>query len=266
MAHNKRIRLTDGCYMDCAVFGTGKTPLLILPGLGDGLKTVLGTSLPLSILYRTLGKHFRVYLCSRKVPLPAAYTTRDLARDQKAALDELGLSKVHVMGVSQGGMIAQWLAIDYPECVDKLILTVSAARPNPTLTACISHWGETARRGDHMWLMKDNLRKIYTPQYVKANQWMIPMVSMVSKPKSYDRFLTLADATLTHDAFSQLHRITAPTLVIGGEEDLVVTADGSRELAAEIPDSRLHLYPNMGPSVYEEAPDFQTLVRDFLLE
>ena len=265
MAHNKRIRLQGG-YMDCAVFGSGKTPLFILPGLGDGLKTVRGTSLPLSVLYRPLGKHFRVYMCSRKVPLPSVYTTRELARDQIAAMDALGIEKAHVLGVSQGGMVAQRMAIDYPERVDRLVLTVSAARTNEVLTACITHWIETARRGDHMWLMKDNLRKIYSPQYVKANAWMVPMVSMVSKPKSYERFLTLADATLTHDAWEDLTRISAPTLVIGGEEDLVVTGEASYEMARRIPGCRLRMYKGLGHSVYEEAKDFQSVVRDFLLE
>lgn len=265
MAHTKRIRLPDG-YMDCAVFGSGKMPLLILPGLGDGLKTVKGTSLPLSVLYRALGKHFRIYLCSRKVPLPVSCSTRDLARDQKAALDALGIRKAHVLGVSQGGMVAQWLTIDYPECVEKLILTVSAARPNPTMTGCISLWAQAARRGDHMWLMKDNLRKIYTPEYVRSNQWMIPLVAKVSKPKSYARFLTLADATLTHNAWDQLHRITAPTLIIGGEEDRVVTCEASREMAERIAGSQLRLYPGLGHSVYEEAKDFQPVVLDFLLQ
>ena len=100
---------------DYICFGTGKRIFIILPGLGDGLKTVKGTALPMSLMYRMFAKDFTVYMFSRKQDLPADHTTRDMARDLKEAMDALGIEKASVLGVSMGGMIAQWLAIDYPE-------------------------------------------------------------------------------------------------------------------------------------------------------
>ena len=74
-------------------FGTGKKNLILLPGLGDGLRTVKGTALPMALYYRSLAKDYTVYLFSRKQELSLGCTTRDMARDLKEALDALALEK-----------------------------------------------------------------------------------------------------------------------------------------------------------------------------
>ncbi|MBQ2997001.1 MAG: alpha/beta hydrolase [Oscillibacter sp.] len=63
-----------------------------------------------------------------------------------------------------------------------------------------------------------------------------------------------------------MHRITAPTLIIGGGDDRVLTGESSAEMAQQIPSIRLILYPHLGHGVYEEAKDFQSVVCSFLLE
>ena len=77
----------------------------------------------------------------------------------------------------------------------------------------------------------------------------------LTKPKSYDRFYVQTDACLTHDAYESLHQIQAPTLVIGGEKDLSLGGDPSREI---------RMYEQWGHGLYEEAKDFNQVVKDFL--
>ena len=245
-------------------FGTGREILVILPGLGDGLRTVKGTALPMAWMYRSFVKDFTVFCFSRKSELPEGHSTRDMARDLQDAMDALGIEKAHVLGVSMGGMIAQWLAIDHPEKVDRLVLTVTSSRPNPVLTASIEEWTALARQSDHTALMDSNLQKIYSPDYYRRNKWMIPLVGKLTKPKSYGRFLIQAQACLDHDAFRHLSEIHAPTLVIGGEQDLALGPEASREIASRIPGAQLNMYPQWGHGLYEEAPDFNRTVLDFL--
>ena len=125
--HNGRLTL-DGGTADYICFGKGEKTLVMIPGIGDGLKTVKGMALPFALLYRKLGKKFRVYVFSRRNELPEHFSTRDMARDLSAAMDMLGLKSACVIGISQGGMIAQWLAIDYPESVSRLILAVTLSQ------------------------------------------------------------------------------------------------------------------------------------------
>lgn len=249
--------------MDYVRFGRGEQVLLMIPGLGDGLQTVKGTALPMAWMYRCLGKKFTVYMFSRKDPLPAGHSTRDMARDLAEAMDALGIPKAHVLGVSMGGMIAQWMAIAYPQKVDRLILAVTAARSNSILTESVEEWICLAKRGDHTALMDSNVRKIYSADYYRRNKWLIPVMGKVTKPKSYDRFLIQAEACLKHDAFACLNRIGAATLVIGGEQDLCLGGEASQEIAGQIPGATLKIYSQWGHGLYEEAEDFNQIVREF---
>ena len=250
--------------MDYIRFGTGERILVMLPGLGDGLRSVKGTALPVALTYRVFAKAFTVYAFSRKSALPQGYTTREMAADQAQVMEQLGIPKADVMGVSMGGMIAQYLAIDYPEKVDKLILTVTSARPNPILRSSIEEWVFCAKQGDHTAFMDSNVRIIYSEDYYRKNRWLVPIMGKLTKPKSYDRFFIQADACLTHNAFENLHQIQAPTLVIGGEKDNALGGDASREIAAQIPGAALRMYEQWGHGLYEEAGDFHQIVLNFL--
>ena len=107
---NGQIRLDDS-IMEYVTFGQGDQALILLPGLSEGLRTVKGMALPLAWSYRAFGKDYKVFVFSRKSELPLSYTTRDMAADQAKAMEILGITKASVMGVSQGGLIAQYLAI-----------------------------------------------------------------------------------------------------------------------------------------------------------
>ena len=263
--HAKNGTLHIGCTtMDYIRFGTGKRILVMLPGLGDGLRSIKGTALPMAFMYREFAKDFTVYAFSRKEALPEGYTTRDMARDQAQAMEQLGIGQADIFGVSMGGMIAQYLAIDYPEKVGKLVLTVTSPRPNPLLRSSIEEWVFCARRGDHTAFMASNVRRIYSEEYYRKNQWLVPIMGKLTKPKSYDRFFIQADACLTHDAYENLDQIKAPTLVIGGEKDNALGGDPSREIAGSIPGAKLRMYAQWGHGLYEEEKEFNQVVMDFL--
>ena len=262
-AKNGTVTLPSG-GMDYIRFGSGEKTLVILPGLGDGLKTVKGTALPMALMYHMFTRTHTVYAFSRKEPLPKGATTRDMARDLAEAMERLGIGQADIFGVSMGGMIAQHLAIDFPEKVGKLVLAVTAPGPNPVLTESVEEWIRLAEAGDHTAFMRSNLRRIYSEAYCRKNGWMVPLVGKLTKPRSYDRFFIQAQACLTHDAREGLGCIRAATLVVGGEKDLALGAEASRELASAIPGAKLKIYPQWGHGVYEEEKTFNRLVQDFL--
>ena len=235
-------------------------------GSGPALLLLHGNELDNSYFVHQIdefSRDFTVYAFSRKAPLSQNYTTRDMARDQAEAMERLGISQADILGVSMGGMIAQHLAIDFPEKVNKLVLAVTAAEPNPILTESIEEWVSLARAGDHTAFMDSNLRRIYSEGYCRKNRWMVPLIGKLTKPRSYERFFVQAEACLTHSALENLHKIQAPTLVIGGEKDLALGGNASVEIAARIPKAQLHMYPQWGHGLYEEAGDFNALVLGF---
>ena len=261
-ARNGHLELPTGTQ-DYIRFGSGPGTLVMIPGVGDGLKTVKGMALPFAFLYRSLARDFTVYVFSRRRVLTEGMTTRDMAEDLNRAMEALGLSSVALAGVSQGGMISQWLAIDHPDKVEKLVLTVTLARPNDTVRRVIETWTEQAKRGDYRGIMLDTARRSYSEKRQKTARLEYSLLGNLGRPESFDRFLTQAESCVTHDAYDVLDRIACPTLVIGGTDDRIVTADASREIAAKIPGSKLYLYEGLGHGLYEEAPDFLRRVSDF---
>lgn len=262
-AKNGRVALQEGS-MAYASFGRGKRVLIVLPGLSDGLATVAGKALLLVGPYKPYLNEFTVYLFSRREPLQGDCTIRDMARDQAEALGALGLDRVSVLGVSQGGMIAQSLAIDHPELVEKLVLAVTAPNANEVVQGCVPGWMDMAERNDHKALMIDTAERSYSPARLQKYRKMYPLLGRVGKPNTYDRFLANARAILSFDARDELNKIPCPTLVLGGAEDQIVGSEASRELAERIPQAQLYLWPGLGHAVYEEAPDFYQRAFAFL--
>ena len=120
-ARNCNIKIDD-TDMDYISFGNGNKSLVIIPGLGDALKTVKGSAVTFALMYKLFAKDYKVYVFSRKNKLKQDCSTRDMATDLADVMNQLNITKAFVLGVSQGGMIAQYLAIDYPELVEKLVL------------------------------------------------------------------------------------------------------------------------------------------------
>ena len=262
MVKNGSVKIgnTDMYY---AVFVRGPKKLIALPGLSDGLATVKGKALVLSAPYKKFLKDYTVYMFSRKNDMPKRYTIRQMAADQAEAMKILGIDKACVMGVSQGGMVAQYLAIDYPELIDKLILAVTAPSANEVVTDAVSTWIEMAKKGNHTALMTDTAERMYSEKFLYKNRKFIPLLASFTKPKSYDRFFKNAYAILDFDAKDDLKNIKCQTLIIAGADDKTVGNEAARLLEEGILGSEVFIYEGLGHGAYEEANDFYDRVYEF---
>ena len=110
----------------------------------------------------------------------------------------------------------------------------------------------------------DLLWEPFDDAYYQKNKKLIPLMGKLTKPKSYDRFLIQAEACRKHDSYDLLGSVTAPTLVMGGEQDKCLGGEASRELAARISGAQPKMYPQWGHGLYEEAGDFLKVIREFL--
>ena len=254
----------DNTEMDYIAFGYGKKNVILIPGLGDGLRTVRGMAFPFAYMYREYAKEYRVYVFSRKKVLEEGYTTRDMARDMKIAMKKVGIEKADIIGVSQGGMIAQYIAIDYPEIVKKLVLAVTVPKSNEIIENVVGTWIEWAKQDRYKDIQIDTAEKMYTEEYLRKNRWMYPILGSVGKPKDFSRFLIMANACLTHNAYEELGKIQMPCLVIGAKQDKVVGGEASREIVAKIPGSQLYMYQEYGHGVFDEAKNFNPIIREFI--
>ena len=250
--------------MSYVSFGYGEEKMILIPGLSDGLSTVKGKALLLAEPYRLFLKQYTVYMFSRIDSMVPGYSIQNMADDQAIAMTELGIEKASVLGVSQGGMIAQLLASRHSETVGRLVLAVTAPRCNEIISDCVQRWIAFAKAGDHRQLMIDTAEKSYSENYLEKYRRIYPLLGIIGKPSDYARFLTNAEAILGFDATENLRNITCPTLIIGGEDDRIVGVQASYELKRRIENSELYVYSGLGHGAYEEAKDFNKRVYGFL--
>lgn len=186
-------------------------------------------------------------------------------KTKKKAMESLGIKKDSILGISQGGMIAQYLAIDNPQIVDKLIIGVSVSKPNDNMQKVIKDWIILAKKSDYKNLVIDTIEKTFTEHKVKKYRTLYPIITRVGKPKDFNRFIIQANSCLNHNAYDELDKIKSPTLVIGGKRDNIVGENASEDMAERINGSKLILYKGLGHGAYEEAKDFNQQVLNFLI-
>lgn len=248
---------------DYITFGSGTKPLIMIQGLNT--RGIKGAAVSLAYTYRMFTKDYKVYLFDRRPVLHDGITVGEMASDVAAAMDALDIRNADVLGVSQGGMIAQYLAIGRPDLVRRMVLAVTLSKNNDTVARVIDGWIDMSKRGAMKELVADMAEKMYSETYVKKYRPLMPLLTILQKPRDVDRFVTLAKSCLTCDTYERLGEIKCPTLVIGGRQDKVVTGEASEEMAKKI-GCRLHMYEGLGHAAYEEASDFNQIVYDFLME
>ena len=251
----------NGTEFDYIRFGKGEKTLVMIQGLNT--RGIKGAAIPLAYMYRIFAKEYTVYLFDRRPKVYDGITVKDLARDLADCMDALGLTNADVIGVSEGGMIAQYLAIERPELVNKLILAVTLARNNDTVISVIEKWIELTEKGDMRGLVVDMAEKMYSDKYVKRYKPLFPLLAILQKPKDTARFITLARSCLTCDTYRELYKIKCPTLVIGGRQDKVVGENAQMEIGEAL-GCEIYLYDDLGHAAYEEARDFNLRVLKFL--
>lgn len=254
----------DNTTVDYIFFGKGQNNLIVIPGLGDGIKTVKGLALPLAYMYKTFAKDYKVYMFSRRNNLYDGFSTSNMADDIAQSMDLLNISSADFLGVSQGGMIAQCVAIQYPEKVNKLILAVTSSKANNTIEETLNFWIKKAKEKDYKSIFIDTAEKTYTEKYLKRYRKFYGILCNVGKPKDFKRFIIQAEACLTHNMYNELGKIETPTLVIGASDDKIVGVNASQEIADKIKNSELYIYDGYGHGVYEEAKDFNTKILKYL--
>ena len=259
----ERILTIPAGKMRYITFGRGAKPMVIIQGLNTN--GIHGSAAALSWMYRLFTKTYTVYLFDRREEITTDISVRELALDLAQAMDALSIAGAHVLGVSQGGMIGQYLAIDRPDLVEKLVLAVTASRNNPTVETAVNNWITQIQRGHIKEFVADMAVKLYSERYVKQYLPFLPLLKLLQKPKDPCRFIRLAKSCLTCSAYDELEKIQCPVFVIGGREDQVVGSKASEEIAKKL-NCKLFLYEDLGHAAYEEAKDFNRRVYDFFRE
>ena len=230
--------------IDYAVHGRGE-PLVLIQGLGGPRSGWIFQT-------RAFGKYYRVITfdnrgVGRSDKPSGSYTVRTMADDTIAVLDYLGVDKAHVLGISLGGMIAQEIAINYPERVRKLILACTAAETGATDESVIKAMGlgdgsseaeiTDLRSADMLKVMSAVISLSYNRKLFKV--LLLPLAKIYLRFGEVKAISGQLEAAAAYSTLDRLQQIKAPTLVIVGTGDKLMPVHSSEVLANRIPDAEL---------------------------
>lgn len=244
---------TERFSMEYMAFGKGMRPLVIIPGMS--LRPVLLQAEAIAAAYKSAAEDHRVFLFEGTSNMPEGYSVRDMARDTAEAMKKIGIREADVFGASQGGMIAQCVAAEHPELVRRAVLGSTLSRPNPLSMAVFNEWIGLCLAGDPVALNRSCVEKMYSPAVRKAAEKRFTAAEKEGTPAEMHRFSILCAASRDFDFYEELSRIQCPVLVLGAEEDRVLGAVGSTEIAEKL-GCESYIYKGCGHAVYDEAPDY----------
>jgi 3-oxoadipate enol-lactonase len=199
-----------------------------------------------------LAEQFRLVRYDRRghgrSPVPAGpYSLEDLGADVLELLDELGLERVSFCGLSLGGMVGMWLAVNTPERIDRLVLCCTAAALPPP-----EHWHTRAAivRRDGMAAVADSVLARWFPHDVPESLVDRYRRQLLATPT--EGYAGCCEALAGVDLVGRLAEIRAPTLVLTGEADTVAPPARGDELAAGIPLAAHVTLPDTGHLAFTE--------------
>lgn len=174
------------------------------------------------------------------------YTTETMAADVIGLMDALQIKKAHIVGHSMGGAIAQHMALSYPERIGKLVLINSFSKINSVAYYTILGRLQMAELDIPIKTkIETNLSWLYSNRSLQDPSQVRNIIDRICK-KPYQQtlqgFKSQASACLEHDTREKLDKITHPTLIVFGIDDILMTIDHSIRLL-KIPDSKLNKIP-----------------------
>jgi len=218
---------------------------------------------------RRLGQDYRVILidnrgAGRTDAPDMEYSIPLMARDTRGLMQVLGIQRAHVMGISMGGMIAQEIALCFPEVVEKLVLGCTNCGPRHSIPAA----PETLQTlADSISSPEKTLDLVFTPEFISNHPEKVRefVRSIGISPMSPQSFYRQLGAIQAFDSFERLPQIKHETLVIAGDKDVLVPPRNSEILARHIPAARLSFIPGGGHLFIDQYPDLvYTILKEFL--
>jgi 3-oxoadipate enol-lactonase len=190
-----------------------------------------------------------------------------MAEDAVAVLDHAGVADAHVVGASMGGVIAQIIGISHPERVRSLTLACTACRHHPWRMELLEEWAEIARDQGMGAMTRVAARWMIGPRSFRRISPAIGWFGPLAFTRPAHAFIGQVAAILDIDdtMAGHLGGITAPTLVMVGNQDILTPRGDAEHLAELIPTAELVVVSGAAHGfMVEHASTFNATLIDFL--
>lgn len=259
-------RSSDGIRLHYEVLGRpSATPVLMIQGLGADKHGWDMQRIPLALHYRVIALDNRG--AGRTDKPFGHYSLEQMADDAIAVLDAAGAEKAHIVGASMGGAITQLIGLKYPERVLSLTLACTACRNHPWRRELLAGWATAATERGVGAMTREAARWVIGPRSFRrllpAFGWLGPL----AMGRTSHAFVSQVRAILDVDdtVADRLGEITAPTLVLVGNQDILTPRGDSEELAERLPNAELVVISGAAHGfMVEHATTFNKVLLEFL--
>jgi 3-oxoadipate enol-lactonase len=195
------------------------------------------------------------------------FTLEQMADDALAVLDAAGIETAHVVGASMGGVISQIVAVKFPHRVRSLTLVCTACRNHPWRQELLQSWAKTAADKGMIEVGKEAAQWVMSPRsfrrLVPAFTWMGPLAALRPRHSFVSQIAAILNTR--EDLVDQLSTITAPTMVIVGNQDILTPRGDSEEIAERIPNAELVVISGAAHGLMmEHSSTFNRILIEFL--
>jgi 3-oxoadipate enol-lactonase len=245
--------------------GEGPETIVLINGLADDLETwAFQAGDFLAAGYRVLRFDNRGIGASSKPAGP--YSSRMLADDAKALVDSLAITDFHLMGVSMGGMVAQEYALAFGPDLRSATFACTYAAPGPFCSRMFDMWAGIAPVLGVPYVMRDVTLWAFTvPFFSERGEELAEFeTAMRYMDQPIHAYLAQLAVIQQHDTTSRLSQIAVPTLVLAGEEDILIPVPLSRRLHEQIPGARWATTKGGHACLWEHPAEFNKTFLEFI--
>jgi len=255
----------NGIDINYRLEGDGERTVVLVNGLADDLETwVLQMDDLLGAGYRVLRFDNRGVGSSSAPAGP--YTTRQFAQDTKALMDSLGITNVDMVGVSMGGMIAQEFALAYPDDLRSVTFACTYAAPGPFCGRMFSMWADMAPVNGVPFIMRDVTLWAFTVPFFEEREEELKEFEgeMATMAMPVEAYLAQLESIRTHDTRDRIGSVRTPTLVLAGEEDILIPVSLSKQLHELVPGAAWGTTRGGHACCWEHPQEFNQALLEFL--
>jgi 3-oxoadipate enol-lactonase len=246
---------TNGITMHAVEAGTGPA-LVLMHGLGWDATLWASTARRFADRYRVVAGDTRGHGQSDKPPGP--YTIDLFARDWIGCLDALGVARACLVGFSQGGMIAQVVAVEHPERVAALVLVSTSCRSDPSAKEKMEERIRLARTEGPAASARLAASSVFSKKFADAHPEVVEKFVAWRTAMPQDALLDATRAGYDFDISARLSAVRVPTLVMYGDDDTLTPPPVVRHVSECVQASDLvgvsgagHMIPIEQPEVFE---------------
>lgn len=229
--------------------------IVVIPGLS--VKPVVPMAALVGNLYKTfIDNGYTIYLFDRRTNAKGSYSISKMAEDTAEVMKSLKINKADISGTSQGGAIAESLAIRHPELVDHLMILSSVARHNEYSDKIFRRWIDLALSRKEKELATDIGSGIYSEASFEKYSEAIITANADITDEEYDRFVQMAKALLDFDFLNELKETVCSILILGARGDRIFPYEYMMETVNALGCESYFYDETYGHAFYDETTDY----------